>query len=74
MLLKLDELTLMHDILVGTDVNECEESLADCDHLCHNSEGSYTCSCKEGYALDANERSCTGKYQNALTFFPTYEV
>lgn len=31
-----------------------------CDTQCTNSEGSYECSCSEGYALMPDGRSCAG--------------
>lgn len=33
------------------DQNECEVDNGYCDHLCHNAQGSYSCSCTEGYDL-----------------------
>ncbi|CAD6194433.1 unnamed protein product [Caenorhabditis auriculariae] len=45
------------------DINECEES-GMCDQVCHNTAGSYTCSCIPGYKLsrDANQpRSVPGR-------------
>lgn len=32
-----------------------------CDTHCSNSEGSYECSCSDGYALMPDMRSCAGK-------------
>ena len=29
--------------------------------MCLNTNGSFICSCKSGYLLDANKRSCNGK-------------
>ena len=43
------------------DVNECTEFLSGCDHNCINSIGSFSCSCKDGYVLHDNQRSCNGK-------------
>lgn len=41
------------------DINECAEGLDQCAQNCHNTAGSYTCSCNTGYTLDANGRSCS---------------
>uniref|UniRef100_A0A2C9KBP9 Cubilin n=1 Tax=Biomphalaria glabrata TaxID=6526 RepID=A0A2C9KBP9_BIOGL len=37
------------------DVNECLNSTA-CDHSCVNTEGSFTCSCRNGFRLDATDK------------------
>lgn len=34
---------------------------AECDQSCHNTFGSYTCSCVRGYQLAADRKSCLGK-------------
>ncbi|KAH9524469.1 hypothetical protein Btru_054660 [Bulinus truncatus] len=39
------------------DNNECLDSKV-CDHFCNNTEGSYWCSCRQGYRLDADKKSC----------------
>ncbi|XP_057308375.1 uncharacterized protein LOC130646225 isoform X2 [Hydractinia symbiolongicarpus] len=41
------------------DKNECAYNNGGCEHHCLNNKGSYSCSCKPGYKLDANARSCT---------------
>ena len=43
------------------DVNECNATLAICDQLCNNTNGSFMCDCNEGYRLGPDERSCIGK-------------
>ena len=41
------------------DIDECSSSSTnECDHVCTNTEGSYTCSCNSGYTLKADEHSC----------------
>ena len=47
-------------VLIPTDINECE--LGYCNHFCNNSEGSFTCSCQDGYALENDNRTCVGKF------------
>ena len=41
------------------DVNECDES--PCEQRCNNTEGSYECSCGDGYEI-TDEGSCDSKY------------
>lgn len=45
-----------------SDTNECERRDHTCDHnaVCQNTEGSYTCACKEGFSGDG--RQCEGKF------------
>ena len=52
-----------------TDINECAEGTHECEHNCHNTIGSYTCSCRTGYSLNADGRACDGK-----VFAYKYEV
>jgi len=33
------------------DINECDESSSDCDQICTNTPGAFTCSCHSGYTL-----------------------
>ncbi|XP_067883111.1 complement C1r-A subcomponent-like [Heterodontus francisci] len=43
------------------DVDECtqlDEETPLCDHICHNSLGSYFCSCRHGYQLQTDGKSC----------------
>ncbi|CAH1119859.1 unnamed protein product [Phaedon cochleariae] len=40
-----------------TDVDECLEEKP-CDHICHNSLGSYECQCKEDFTLQSDGQSC----------------
>ena len=45
--------------LLCIDINECNEG-SNCDQLCTNTNGSYYCSCNEGYSLMDNGKSCKG--------------
>lgn len=40
------------------DVNECSHSPAPCQFSCHNTEGSYKCSCPAGYVLNPDGITC----------------
>ncbi|CAL1534783.1 unnamed protein product, partial [Lymnaea stagnalis] len=41
------------------DTNECTESNGLCQHNCTNTEGSFICSCRQGFRLDAtNKKTC----------------
>ena len=47
-------------MFVYVDINECIEKKDECDHNCHNTIGSYQCSCRDGYKIENNKRNCTG--------------
>lgn len=47
-----------HSPLCSVDVDDCTLLENDCDHICHNFEGGYRCSCEEGYVLLADNRTC----------------
>ena len=48
-------------LFYNTDVNECVARTHSCKHICHNTIGSYSCSCFHGYKLGADLRSCEGE-------------
>ena len=52
--------------LTDVDVNECSEEIDECEQNCHNSPESYTCSCNDGFTLDANGLNCTDVDECAL--------
>lgn len=60
---------LKHLYLFASDIDECAEQTAACDQMCHNTNGSYECSCKEGFYID--EYACKG---NAFTYISYLNV
>ena len=57
--------------LLIADVNECVLPSSDyrkhnCDQLCNNTFGGFTCACREGWWLDTDGHTCTGKSEPAL--------
>ena len=47
-------------LLLYPDINECDESNGGCSHNCNNTEGSFECSCRDGYILDSEGKTCSG--------------
>ena len=47
----------MNDFL---DANECLGGSHVCAQICHNTPGSYSCSCNSGYRLNLDGHSCNG--------------
>ncbi|XP_061828448.1 mannan-binding lectin serine protease 1 [Nerophis lumbriciformis] len=46
----------------AVDVDECMDGVDEdmqCDHLCHNYLGGFYCSCRHGYLLHTDKRTCT---------------
>ena len=48
-------------VIILPDVNECEASNGGCGHICDNTDGSFTCSCRPGFKLSSDMLSCVGK-------------
>lgn len=49
--------------IIILDENECEDgNNGGCDHYCLNTVGSRQCSCKTGYRLNTDGRSCDREY------------
>ncbi|PIO34909.1 hypothetical protein AB205_0047290, partial [Aquarana catesbeiana] len=51
-----------------SDIDECKIMNGGCDSLCENSEGSYKCSCLDGYALVPDGRTCGGNFTIYYSF------
>ena len=45
------------------DIDECTLDYHVCADNCHNSVGSYSCSCDAGYRLNSDGRNCDGEYR-----------
>jgi hypothetical protein len=43
-----------------SDVDECSHSNGGCEFACHNTAGSYQCTCPSGFRLSANGKTCLG--------------
>ena len=52
-----------------SDINECDEGISGCNQTCTNTNGSYICSCYNGYVLDSH--SCNGKVIVHITYVIT---
>ena len=56
----------MLTIVSSTDVNECQQNLAECHHRadCYNTDGSYLCVCKTG--LYGDGFFCSSKFASKV--------
>ena len=48
--------------LTDLDIVECDDHKDNigCSQICTNTEGSYECSCRNGYVLDSDGHNCSG--------------
>ena len=54
------------------DVNECKVSNGGCEHQCRNTIGSSACQCNEGFNLNDNGKSYSGKSPAKLLHFTNF--
>ena len=47
-------------IIYVSEIDECQRLLDNCQQECINTEGSFNCSCNEGFELQDDERTCEG--------------
>ena len=45
---------------IPVDIDECATDNGGCDQNCHNTTGSYYCTCNIGYLLDDDKHGCNG--------------
>ena len=43
------------------DIDECTRGTEECSHGCANTEGSYYCTCADGYELSGDNKTCVGE-------------
>ena len=55
-----------------TDIDECSEKTSGCEQSCKNTDGSFTCSCLEGYSLNDDNRTCN--MSKSLDICKAYEL
>ena len=48
-------------LIILLDIDECSSSNGGCAQTCHNTGGSYYCTCGTGYSLASNNHGCDGE-------------
>ena len=58
----MQHLHFFHPLYISTDINECLVLNGGCHQICTNTEGSFSCSCDDGFFLSTeNNRTCEGE-------------
>ena len=57
-----DTLCVANSYCHDSDINECQTDNGGCTQTCDNTDGSYQCSCWDGYELTSSDgHTCTGE-------------
>ena len=56
-----DTLCVTNSYCCDSDINECQTDNGGCTQTCDNTDGSYRCSCWDGYELASDGHNCTGE-------------
>jgi len=56
-----DTLWVANSYCCDLDINECQTDNGGCTQTCDNTDGSYQCSCWDGYELTSDYHTCVGK-------------
>ena len=51
-----------------SDVNECDVGNGGCSQTCVNKPGIFECSCKSGYNLQPDQKTCSGNPLHMISF------
>ena len=54
-------------MVIVIDIDECSTNAHECEDVCNNNMGSYSCSCGEGYILNEDGRTCSISCGGRLT-------
>lgn len=54
------------------DIDECANNNGDCGGTCINTPGSFECYCDEGFGLDSDGITCSGKSSTIYIYIPWY--
>ena len=51
-------------------VDECHHRNGGCAQICHDTPTSYFCSCRHGYKINPDQRTCDGQYKMIMCVAP----
>lgn len=56
-----------HTLTLILDIDECmKPGTQACSQICTNLNGTFECSCSDGYTLDSNKYDCTSKIHSII--------
>ena len=64
----------MLKLLFQSDIDECAERTHQCSQVCHDTPGSYSCSCRPGYDLNSDGRHCDGRPGGLFCYYHSESV
>ena len=51
------------------DIDECTTGVDTCEQTCQNNNGSYICTCRQGFRLHSDGQQCDGELNMGHTIF-----